>query len=235
MSEEILYGIADGVARVTINRPERLNAFTLDGARRMLECFSAAADDTGVGVVVLTGAGERPFCTGGDVGDFEAFTIEVDRAMNATLLCDLTIASDRSRFGQTGPKMGSAPNWRVTQLLPRAVGEKRAREIVYLCEQYSAEQAREMGWVNRVVPAAELDAAVDTWCASLLAKNPTALRLAKMALNQASDQLGGAVTQGMELLTFFHDTAESREGMQALMEKRAPVFRPAAPAGGVAT
>jgi dihydroxynaphthoic acid synthetase len=266
VSEEILYDVADGVARVTINRPERLNAFTLDGARRMLECFSAAADDTAVGVVVLTGAGERAFCTGGDVGDFEEFTIEVDRAMNATLLrlaqemrnsgkpviarvdgycvgagnelnmlCDLTIASDRSRFGQTGPKMGSVPNWWVTQLLPRAVGEKRAREIVYLCEQYSAEQAREMGWVNRVVPAAELDAAVDAWCASLLAKSPTALRLAKMALNQASDQLGGAVTQGMELLTFFHDTTESREGMQAFMEKRSPVFRPAAPAGGVTT
>jgi 1,4-dihydroxy-2-naphthoyl-CoA synthase len=131
--------------------------------------------------------------------------------------------------------MGSVPNWWVTQLLPRAVGEKRAREIVYLCEQYSAEQAREMGWVNRVVPAAELDAAVDAWCASLLAKSPTALRLAKMALNQASDQLGGAVTQGMELLTFFHDTAESREGMQAFMEKRSPVFRSAAPAGGVTT
>ncbi|MCW2725513.1 MAG: 1,4-Dihydroxy-2-naphthoyl-CoA synthase [Frankiales bacterium] len=259
MSDEVLFDVADGVARITLNRPERLNAFTLDGARRMRACFEEATNDRSVGVVVLTGTGDRAFCTGGDVGDFAEFTIDVDRAMNAELLrlshemrtggkpiiarvngycmgagnelnmqCDLTVAADHAQFGQTGPKMGSTPNWWVTQLLPRSVGEKRAREIVYLCNRYTAQQAEEMGWVNRVVPADQLDAAVDEWCQSLLEKSPTALRLAKMAINQASDQLSGAVTQGMELITFFHDTDESREGMQAFVEKRKPVFRPQA-------
>lgn len=261
MTDEIRYEVDSGIARITINRPERLNAFTIDGATRMLECFRSAADDREVGVIVLTGAGERAFCTGGDVGDFEAFTVEVDRAMNAQLLrlahemrnggkpviarvngycigagnelnmlCDLTVAAEHARFGHSGPRVGSVPNWWVTQMLPRSVGEKRAREIVYLCEQYSADEAAEMGWVNRVVPGAELDAAVEEWCRSLLAKSPTALRLAKMAINQGSDQLTGAVSQGMELITFFHDTDESREGMRAFVEKRPPAFRPTDPA-----
>lgn len=256
MSDEVLYDVSGGIARITLNRPERLNAFTLDGARRIRECFEAVSTDRSVGVVVLTGAGDRAFCTGGDVGDFSEFTIDVDRAMNAELMrlshemrnggkpiiarvngycigagnelnmqCDLTVAAESAEFGQTGPKMGSVPNWWVTQLLPRSVGEKRAREIVYLCNRYTAHQAEAMGWVNRVVPAEQLDAAVDEWCQSLLAKSPTALRLAKMAINQGSDQLSGAVTQAMELITFFHDTAESREGMRAFVEKRQPQFR----------
>lgn len=254
--EEVLYRTADGVATITLNRPDRFNAFTFEGAQRMRACFESAANDSSVGVVVLTGAGERAFCTGGDVGDFNDFTVEVDRAMNNELLrlshemrtgkpviarvngfcigagnelnmqCDLTIAADHAQFGHTGPKMGSVPNWWVTQLLPRSVGEKRAREIVYLCERYTAQEAADMGWVNRVVPMADLDAAVDEWCQKLLAKSPTALRLSKMAINQGADQLSGAVTQGMELMTLFHDTDESREGMTAFIEKRPPVFRP---------
>ena len=256
MADEVLYDVTDGVARITLNRPERLNAFTLDGARRMRESFEAASNDRSVGVVVLTGTGDRAFCTGGDVGDFSDFTIDVDRAMNAELLrlshemrnagkpiiarvngycigagnelnmqCDLTIAAEHAQFGHTGPKMGSTPNWWATQLLPRSVGEKRAREIVYLCNRYTAAEAEAMGWVNKVVPGDQLDTAVDEWCRSLLEKSPTALRLAKMAINQGSDQLSGAVSQGMELITFFHDTAESREGMQAFVEKRKPDFR----------
>lgn len=256
-SNEILFSIADGVGRITLNRPEKLNAFTLEGVRQMLECLRSCANDENVGVIVLTGAGERAFCTGGDVGDFESFTIEVDREMNRDLmrvshelrtcgkpviarvngfcigagneinmLCDLTIAAEHARFGQTGPKMGSVPNWWVTQLLPRSVGDKRAREIVYLCLQYSAKEAMEMGWVNKVVPYAELDNAVDEWCQRLLTMSPTALRLAKMAINQASDHLTGAVTQGVELITLFHALEESKEGMRAFVEKRPANFRP---------
>jgi dihydroxynaphthoic acid synthetase len=253
--EEILYEVDGGVARVTINREHRMNAFTLDGAERLVTCVQQAGADPEVGVIVLTGAGERAFCTGGDVGDFESFTIDIDRSMNTTLLrlshelrtcgkpviarvngycigagnelnmlCDLTIAADHARFGQTGPKMGSVPNWWVTQLLPRSVGDKRAREIIYLCLQYSAQEAKDMGWVNRVVPKEELDDAVAEWCQRLLAMSPTALRLAKMAINQGSDQALAAVTQGMELITFFHDTDESKEGMRAFLEKRKPKF-----------
>lgn len=256
-SNEILFSITDGVGRITLNRPEKLNAFTLEGVSQMLECLRVCANDEKVGVIVLTGAGERAFCTGGDVGDFESFTIEVDREMNRELmrvshelrtcgkpviarvngycigagneinmLCDLTIAADHARFGQTGPKMGSVPNWWVTQLLPRSVGDKRAREIVYLCLQYSAVEAMEMGWVNKVVPYAELDDAVDEWCQRLLTMSPTALRLAKMAINQASDHLTGAVTQGVELITLFHALEESKEGMRAFVEKRPANFRP---------
>lgn len=255
-NDEILFRIENGVGRITLNRPDRLNAFTMDGVTRILECLNQCANDDNVGVIVLTGAGERAFCTGGDVGDFESFTIDVDRQMNRELmrvshelrtcgkpviarvngycigagneinmLCDLTIAADHARFGQTGPKMGSVPNWWVTQLLPRSVGDKRAREIVYLCLQYSAAEAMEMGWVNKVVPYAELDAAVDEWCNRLLEMSPTALRLAKMAINQASDHLTGAVTQGVELITLFHALEESKEGMRAFMEKRRPNFR----------
>lgn len=255
-AQEIAYEVRSGVATVTIHREERMNAFTLSGAAQLLESLQRAADDDDVGVVVLTGAGERAFCTGGDVGDFEAFTIDVDRSMNRILLrlahemrtcgkpiiarvngycigagnelnmlCDLTVAAEHARFGQTGPKMGSVPNWWVTQLLPRSVGDKRAREIVYLCLQYSADEAQSLGWVNRVVAMDDLDSAVEEWCERLLTMSPTALRLAKMAINQGSDQLVGAVNQGIELITFFHDTDESREGMTAFMEKRPPKFR----------
>ncbi len=256
-ADEVLFTIEDGVGTITLNRPEKLNAFTIEGVNRMVECLRTCADDESVGVIVLTGAGDRAFCTGGDVGDFEAFTIDVDRGMNRELmrmshelrtcgkpviarvngycigagneinmLCDLTIAADHARFGQTGPKMGSVPNWWVTQLLPRSVGDKRAREIVYLCLQYSATEAMEMGWVNKVVPYAELDNAVDEWCKRLLTMSPTALRLAKMAINQASDHLSGAVTQGVELITLFHALEESKEGMRAFVEKRPAKFRP---------
>lgn len=252
---EIIYDVTGGVARITINREHRMNAFTVEGAERLLSSVQQAAADRAVGVIVVTGAGERAFCTGGDVGDFESFTIAVDRAMNTTLLrlahelrtcgkpviarvngycigagnelnmlCDLTIAADHARFGQTGPKMGSVPNWWVTQLLPRSVGEKRAREIIYLCLQYSAEEAKDMGWVNRVVAKDQLDETVDEWSERLLKMSPTALRLAKMAVNQGSDQALGAVTQGIELITFFHDTEESKEGMRSFIEKRPPKF-----------
>jgi naphthoate synthase/2-ketocyclohexanecarboxyl-CoA hydrolase len=256
-TEEILFSIHNGVGTITLNRPEKMNAFTMDGVTRMLECLRTCANDENVGVIVLTGAGDRAFCTGGDVGDFESFTIDVDRQMNRELmrvshemrtcgkpiiarvngycvgagneinmLCDLTIAADHARFGQTGPKMGSVPNWWVTQLLPRSVGDKKAREIVYLCLQYSAEEAMELGWVNKVVPKEDLDQAVDEWCQRLLTMSPTALRLAKMAINQASDHLTGAVTQGVELITLFHALEESKEGMRAFVEKRPPNFRP---------
>jgi 1,4-dihydroxy-2-naphthoyl-CoA synthase len=256
-TDEVLFSIRDGVATITLNRPDRLNAFTMDGVVTICKRLRESADDENVGVIVITGAGEKAFCTGGDVGDFESFTIEVDRNMNRELsrvahelrtcgkpviarvngycigagneinmLCDLTIAAEHARFGQTGPKMGSVPNWWVTQLLPRSVGDKRAREIVYLCLQYSATEAKEMGWVNKVVPYAELDTAVDEWCKRLMTMSPTALRLAKMAINQASDQLSGAVNQGVELITLFHALDESKEGMRAFIEKRPPNFRP---------
>jgi dihydroxynaphthoic acid synthetase len=250
-SDEILLERRGRAAWITINRPERMNAFTLDGARQLVKTFQEVTDDPDVGVIVLTGAGDRAFCTGGDVGDFESFTLEVERQLNAAVLrlsheiryggkpviarvngycigagneinmqCDLTIAAAHAKFGQSGPRMGSAPNWWATQLLPRTVGEKRAREIVYLCHQYTAEEAVGLGWANMAVPKESLDDQVNAWVDELLSRSPTALRLSKFALNQGSDQLVGSVVQGMESVRFFHQTPESREGMRAFLEKR---------------
>ncbi|MDF2629332.1 MAG: menB [Symbiobacteriaceae bacterium] len=138
------------------------------------------------------------------------------------LLCDLTIATEGSVFGQVGPKMGSAPLWWSTQLLPRLVGEKRAREIVFLCRRYSAPEALQMGWINRVVPAAALEAAVQEWCETLLSMSPQALRIAKMSLNYESDQLWASVVHGLGLLAYAHGTEEFHEGTRAFLEKRRP-------------
>jgi dihydroxynaphthoic acid synthetase len=252
---DILFERRGRSAWITINRPQRLNSFTLEGARQLVQFFKDANDDPDVGVIVLTGAGDRAFCTGGDIGDFENFTLEVERQLNSEVLrlshemrnggkpviarvngfcigagneinmqCDLTIAADHSKFGQTGPKMGSSPNWWATQMLPRVVGEKRAREIVYMTRQYTAADAVELGWANVAVPSERLDDEVNKWVDELLTKSPTALRLAKMAINQGSDQMVGAVMQGMESVRFFHQTGESREGMQAFLEKRPADF-----------
>ena len=140
------------------------------------------------------------------------------------LLCDLTVASEDSTFGQVGPTMGSVPIWWGTQMLPRLVGEKRAREIVMLCERYTAAEALAMGWINKVVPAQELDEAVDAWCRRLLEMSPQALRVAKLSLNYESDQLWPSVLHGYQMISFIHGTDEFHEGAQAFLEKRKPDF-----------
>ena len=138
------------------------------------------------------------------------------------LLCDMTIATEGSRFGQVGPKMGSSPLWWSTQLLPRLVGEKKAREIVMLCRQYTAAEAERMGWINKVVPDAALEGEVAQWCRELLDKSPQALRIAKVSLNSESDHLWSAVVHGLGLLSFAHATEEFHEGTGAFLQKRPP-------------
>ena len=253
--EDVVYEKKDGVSRVFINRPQKMNAFRRQTLEEMTACFQDGRDDPSVGVIVLGGTGEKAFCTGGEIEG--ELTIDAERRFldqcvrlsneirgcgkpviarvqgyciaagnELNMQCDLTIASDQARFGQVGPKLGSVPYWYAIQMLPRAVGEKRAREIVMLCHQYRADEAHQMGWINRVVPHDELDAAVDEWCAELLDKSPTALRLAKVALNAAMDNDQSSLTHGLELLPFLHRTDEAREGFAALMEKRPPRFRP---------
>lgn len=251
--EDILYKKEDGVATVTINRPEKLNAFrnlTLD---EMADALEDANRDESVGVILLTGAGGRAFCVGGDVEEEDAFDpvrgrqhhrrlIRVAEAIrgngkptiavvdgycigggNSLLtMCDLAIASTRSRFGQAGPKMGSAPLWWSTQMLPRMVGEKRAREIVFLCRQYTAEEAERMGWINKAVPVEQLWDEVHQWCRELLDKSPQALRISKISMNFESDQLWASVYHGLALLSFAHGTEEFHEGTRAFLEKRKP-------------
>ena len=232
--EDILYEVGGGRATITINRPERLNAFRAQTIAELAEAFEAAADDEAVGVIVFTGAGERAFCVGGDVREPTRTPAEKrhlhhlhDRLACAirnngkpiivkvrgycigggnelNVLCDLTISGASGRFGQAGPKIGSAPLWWGCQLLPQVVGEKKAREILYLTRQYTAEEALAMGLVNAVVPDEELDAEVDRWCAQILRRSPQGLRLAKLAMNTATDALYSAVQHGLELVALNH-------------------------------
>jgi len=253
--QDVLYTAENGVARITINRPEKYNAFREETLDDLIVAFSEAESDRSVGVIVLTGAGDKAFCSGGDISwedksDAGGAARMNRRTANLSLimrgcgkpviarvkgyavgggnemqmLCDLTIASDDSKFGQSGPKMGSVPVWWGTQLLPRIVGERRAREIVMLCEQISAPDAVEMGLINKSVPADDLDAAVDAWCDRLLSLSPQALRVAKMSLNFESDQLWPSVQHGQQMINFIHGTEEFHEGTQAFLEKRAPNF-----------
>jgi dihydroxynaphthoic acid synthetase len=255
--EDITYEVRDGVARITINRPEKRNAYRAETLDELIAAFRASETDRNVGVIVVSGAGDRAFCAGGDINWEEesdsAGALELARRATTlsmvmrtcgkpviarvrgyavgggnelALLCDLTVASEDSKFGQAGPKMGSVPVWWGTQLLPRLIGEKRAREVVLLCQQYSAAEALQMGWINRVVPAEELDDAVDEWCDRLLELSPQALRVAKLSLNYESDQLWGSVFQGFQMISFIHDTDEFHEGTRAFLEKRKANFEP---------
>jgi len=141
------------------------------------------------------------------------------------LMCDLTIASSRSQFGQTGPRVGSVPVWGATQLLSRMIGEKKAREMIFLCRRYSADDALGMGLINCVVPHEELDAEVDRWCQEILDKSPEAIRIAKIALNFESDLLYPSYTHAAEMLALTYGTEENREGITAFLEKRPPNYR----------
>ena len=257
MSEkEILYDVKDYVATITINRPKTLNAFTGDNIVEMERLILEATADKTVGVIVLTGSGERAFCVGGDVRD-PTRTLAQKRALHhlhdrlglairnngkpivvkvrgycigggneLNVLCDLTITGESGRFGQAGPKIGSAPLWWGCQLLPATVGEKKAREILYLTRQYTAEEALQMGLVNKVVPDVDLDAEVDAWCDQILRRSPQGLRLAKIALNAQTDQLYGAVQHGLELVALNHvHGVEPAEGIASFQEKRPADWR----------
>ncbi len=254
--EDIIYETGDGRATITINRPERLNAFRMQTIIEMGEAFERAADDESVGVVILTGAGERAFCVGGDVADPTRTAAEKrhlhtlsHRVANAirnngkpviakvrgycigggnelNVMCDLTLSGESGRFGQAGPKIGSAPLWWGCQLMPAVVGEKKAREILFLPRQYDAYEALEMGLINKVVPDAELDALVDEWCDDILRRSPQGLRLAKIAMNTATDALYSSVQHGLELVALNHVYGpEPKEGIASFQEKRPADWR----------
>ncbi|HEX3035162.1 MAG TPA: 1,4-dihydroxy-2-naphthoyl-CoA synthase [Thermodesulfobacteriota bacterium] len=255
--EDIIYEKRKGIAKITINRPEVLNAFRAKTLVEMTDAFMDAWKDKTVGVVVLTGAGDKAFCTGGDqkekkkvgsnrddymgVGTYLAhlhFLIRnipkpVIAGVNGYaiggghvlhVVCDLTIAADTARFGQVGPKVGSVDAGFGTAYLARIIGEKKAREIWYLCRQYSAEEALEMGLVNKVVPADKLMEEVEAWCREILDKSPTALKLAKYSFNADTDHIYGISRMGLNSLELFHFTEEAHEGVNAFVEKRPPNF-----------
>jgi len=258
---DILYEERDGVARITINRPEKYNAFRQQTAEELIQAFNKAGWNPEIGVVVLTGAGDRAFCTGGDqssdshegsyggrgtlgmpVEDLHAIIRDIPKPVIARVngfaiggghvlhvLCDLTIAADTAIFGQVGPKMGSVDPGFGTAYLARLVGEKKAREIWYLCRRYSAQEALEMGLVNAVVPADRLDAEVDAWCAEIVERSPTALAIAKRSFNADSEHIRGIGILGFQSVKAYYESDESKEGVAALREKRKPEFRKYAP------
>jgi 2-ketocyclohexanecarboxyl-CoA hydrolase len=255
--QDILYAEQEGVATITINRPDVYNAFRAETCEELIAVFAEAGWNRSIGVIVLAGAGDKAFCTGGDqrsqpegggyggrgtvglpVEELHSIIRDVPQPVIARVqgyaigggnvlatLCDLTIASEKATFGQVGPKVGSVDPGFGTAYLARVIGEKRAREMWYLCRRYTAQEALSMGLVNVVVPHEELDAEVARWCAELLARSPTALAIAKRSFNADSEQIRGMGAMGFQALALYYQSAEHREGVAAFREKRAPDFR----------
>jgi 2-ketocyclohexanecarboxyl-CoA hydrolase len=253
--EDILYEVDGPVAVVTINRPDRYNAFRGQTCLELIDAFNRAGWNKAIGVIVFTGAGDKAFCTGGDQGahagqydgrgliglpveELQSLIRAVPKPVIARVngfaiggghvlhvVCDLSIASDKAIFGQVGPKVGSVDPGFGTAYLSRLIGEKRAREVWYLCRKYSAQQALEWGLVNAVVPHEELDAEVQKWCDEILEKSPTALSIAKRSFNADSANIAGIGGLGMQALSLYYDTDEAKEGTAAFKEKRKPDFR----------
>lgn len=253
---DVRYATGDGIAKITIDRPEVRNAFRPRTLFELARAFDTARDDPAIGVIVLTGAGDRAFCSGGDqrirgddgyvddhgVGRLNVLDLQVQIrrtpkpviAMVAGyaiggghvlhVVCDLTIAADNAVFGQTGPKVGSFDGGYGSGLLARMVGQKRAREIWYLCEQYSAEEAFQMGLVNRVVPLAELERTTVAWARRMLRHSPLALRLLKASFNADTDGLAGIQQLAGDATLLYYMSEEAQEGRNAYVEKRPPDF-----------
>jgi naphthoate synthase len=258
---DIRYEIADGMAKITINRPEVRNAFRPQTLFELADAFDAARDDPSVGVIILTGAGDLAFCSGGDqrirgddgyIGDDEVarrgigrlnvldLQIQIRRTPKPVVamvagyaiggghvlhvVCDLSIAADNARFGQTGPRVGSFDGGYGSGLLAANVGQKKAREIWFLCRQYDAAQALEMGLVNTVVPLAELEEETVRWCQEMLTMSPLALRMVKASMNAADDGLAGIQQLAGDATLLFYMTPEAQEGRDAYKDKRRPEF-----------
>jgi len=258
---DIRYATADGMAKITIDRPEKRNAFRPQTLFELERAFNLARDDSMVGVIILTGAGDYAFCSGGDqmirgddgyigddavarqgIGRLNVLDLQVQIrrtpkpvvAMVAGyavggghvlhVVCDLTIAADNARFQQTGPRVGSFDGGYGSGLLAAQIGQKRAREIWFLCRQYDAQQALEWGLVNAVVPLAELEAETVAWCQQMLQHSPLSLRLLKASMNAADDGLAGVQQLAGDATLLFYLTAEAQEGRNAYQERRPPDF-----------
>ena len=258
---DIKYEVAEGIAKITINRPEVRNAFRPQTLFELEEAFSLARDDESVGVIILTGQGTEAFCSGGDIhvrgddgyigndalgkkgiGRLNVLDLQVQIrrlpkpviAMVAGwaiggghvlhVVCDLTVAADNAKFGQTGPMVGSFDGGYGAGLLAAHIGQKKAREIWFLCRQYDAQEALDMGLVNTVVPVSELEAETVSWCREILRHSPMALRLLKAGLNAADDGLAGVQQLAGDATLLFYLTEEGQEGRDAFKEKREPNF-----------
>ncbi len=254
--QDVLYEVDRGLAWITLNRPERFNAFRGRTVDELIFCMKTAWVDRSVGVIALTGAGDRAFCAGGDqkqrqeTGDYgptESGLFEVETlhrlirdvpkpviaAVNGVaiggghvlhVLCDLTIAADSARFGQAGPRVGSFDAGYGSAYLARILGEKRAREVWYLCRQYDAATMERWGLVNSVVPLAELRDEVRRWADEMLDKSPTALKVLKHSFNADTESIAGIGAMAFDSLDLFVETEEAKEGLTAFTEKRPANF-----------
>jgi len=254
---DILYDKADGIATVTINRADVLNAFRRQTVQELLAAFQDAEEDPEVGVVIFTGAGDRGFCVGGDANEWgpsgyasancgttglpiikfheaiRSIPKPVIAAVNGyaigggnvlQVLCDLAIASSTARFGQVGPRVGSFDAGFGSAYLARLVGERKAREIWFLCRQYSAQEALEMGLINAVVEPAELMPEAERWAREMLDKSPSALKLLKASFNADTEYILGITNMAMGALSLYCGSPEAVEGHAAFREKRTPQF-----------
>ena len=258
---DVRYEVAEGMAKITINRPEVRNAFRPQTLFELEKAFNFARDNDQVGVIIFTGEGSEAFCSGGDInvrgddgyiGDDQLakkgigrlnvldLQIQIRRTPKPVIamvagwavggghvlhvVCDITIAADNAKFGQTGPMVGSFDGGYGAGLLARHVGQKKAREIWFLCRQYDASEALDMGLVNKVVPVSELEAETVSWCREMLRHSPMALRLLKAGLNAADDGLAGVQQLAGDATLLFYMTEEGQEGRDAYKEKRDPDF-----------
>jgi naphthoate synthase len=247
----------DGIAKITINRPEVRNAFRPDTVKELLEAFDDCRDDTSIGVVILTGEGPDAFCSGGDQkvrgnggyvgkdGVPRLNVLDLQKKIRALpkpvvamvagyaiggghvlqVVCDLTLAADNAKLGQTGPKVGSFDGGLGSSYLARIVGQKKAREIWYLCRQYTADEALKMGLVNHVVPLAELETETLKWCREMLQHSPIAIRCLKAALNADCDGQMGLLDLAGNATLLYYMSEEAKEGRDAFVEKRKPDFQ----------
>lgn len=259
--EDIFYDVAEGIAKITINRPERRNAFRPQTLFELSDAFERARDDISVGAIILTGAGPDAFCSGGDqkirgndgyIGDDEVarhgvgrlnvldLQIQIRRLPKPViasiagyaiggghilhLVCDLSIAADNARFGQTGPMVGSFDGGYGSSLLARTIGLKRAKEVWFLCRQYDAPTALDWGLVNAVVPLADLERETVAWCRQMLQLSPIALRMLKAGFNAADDGLAGVQQLAGDATMLFYMSEEGQEGRNAFVEHRRPDF-----------
>ncbi|UYZ59524.1 1,4-dihydroxy-2-naphthoyl-CoA synthase [Hymenobacter latericus] len=254
--KEILFSYYEGIAKISINRPQVHNAFTPLTVQEMIEAMDICRNRTDIGVIILTGEGGQAFCSGGDqsvrghggyvgedtvprlnVLDLQKQIRSIPKPVVAMVagwaiggghvlhvVCDLSIAAENARFGQTGPKVGSFDGGFGASYLARIVGQKKAREIWYLCDQYNAQEALDMGLVNKVVPLEQLESTTLEWCFKMLEKSPLALRMLKSSFNAELDGQAGIQELAGNATLLYYLSEEAKEGKNAFMEKRKPDF-----------
>jgi naphthoate synthase len=255
--KDIKFEFFEGIAKITINRPEVYNAFRPETNIEMLDAMDIAREDNKIGVVVLTGIGDKAFCSGGDqnvkgVGGYvgqdgvpRLNVLDLHKKIRSLpkpviamvngyaiggghvlhVVCDLTIASENAKFGQTGPKVGSFDGGFGSSYLARHVGQKKAREIWFLCEQYTAKEAEQMGMVNKVVPLSELENETVRWCQTIMKRSPLAIRMIKRCLNAELDGQHGLMEMAGDATLMYYLMEEAQEGKHAFLEKREPNFQ----------